>query len=66
MVALSKLWMSDAAIRLDDFRVPRRTGEEKLHGDPQSHHGIRVSDPWRICFAWRDEGAWDVEIVDYH
>jgi proteic killer suppression protein len=25
-----------------------------------------VNDQWRICFHWRDGGAHDVEIVDYH
>jgi toxin HigB-1 len=23
-------------------------------------------DQWRICFRWRGEDAFDVEIVDYH
>ena len=27
---------------------------------------IRINDRWRICFVWRDDDAWDVEIVDYH
>ena len=27
---------------------------------------IRVNDPWRICFRWKDGAALDVEIVDYH
>ncbi|HEV1284409.1 MAG TPA: type II toxin-antitoxin system RelE/ParE family toxin [Bryobacteraceae bacterium] len=27
---------------------------------------IRVNDRWRICFAWRNGEAYDVEIVDYH
>jgi proteic killer suppression protein len=26
---------------------------------------IRVNEQWRICFVWRDNEAWDVEIVDY-
>nr|WP_286957832.1 MULTISPECIES: hypothetical protein [Arsenicicoccus] len=21
---------------------------------------------WRLCFVWRDGGAEDVELVDYH
>jgi len=21
---------------------------------------------WRVCFEWRDDGPYDVEIVDYH
>jgi plasmid maintenance system killer protein len=23
-------------------------------------------DQWRICFTWKDDGPYDVEIVDYH
>lgn len=65
-VALRKLRMLDAAVRLDDLRVPPANRLEKLHGDRRGQHSIRVNDPWRICFVWRDEGAWDVEIVDYH
>jgi proteic killer suppression protein len=29
-------------------------------------YSIRINDQWRICFGWRDSGAEDVEIVDYH
>jgi len=25
-----------------------------------------VNGPWRICFAFKDGDAFDVEIVDYH
>ena len=28
--------------------------------------GIRINDQYRICFAWADGDAHDVEIVDYH
>ncbi|MGB6012720.1 MAG: hypothetical protein WBI57_15750 [Desulfobacterales bacterium] len=27
---------------------------------------MRINDQWRICFIWRDEDVYDVEIVDYH
>ncbi|AWB07520.1 hypothetical protein A6A40_21095 (plasmid) [Azospirillum humicireducens] len=29
-------------------------------------HSIRINDQWRIVFVWRDGGAHEVEIVDYH
>jgi proteic killer suppression protein len=29
-------------------------------------YSIRINDQWRICFVWADDGAHDVEIVDYH
>jgi len=25
-----------------------------------------VNDTWRICFAWHDGDAYDVQILDYH
>jgi plasmid maintenance system killer protein len=25
-----------------------------------------LNDQWRVCFVWRDGGAEEVEIVDYH
>lgn len=25
-----------------------------------------INDQWRICFIWRDENAYNVEITDYH
>jgi hypothetical protein len=39
---------------------------EALVGDRKGQHSIRINDQWRICFVWRDDAAYDVEIVDYH
>jgi len=62
-----KLQMLDSAKDLNDFRVPPGNRLEKLGGgDPRGQYSIRINDQWRICFRWRDDGAWDVEIVDYH
>ena len=64
--ARAKLLAVDAAAILDDLRVPPGNRLEALKGGRQGQHSIRVNDQWRICFVWRDEDAWDVEIVDYH
>ena len=64
--ARAKLLAIDSAKQLDDLRVPPGNRLESLHGDRHGQHSIRVNDQWRICFAWRDGAAWDVEIVDYH
>ncbi len=64
--ARAKLLAVDAASWLDDLRSPPGNRLEVLRGDRQGQHSIRVNDQWRICFAWRDSEAWDVEIVDYH
>ena len=65
-VALRKLVMLDAAESLQDLRVPPGNRLEKLSGDREGQHSIRINDQWRICFEWRDGDAHQVEIVDYH
>jgi toxin HigB-1 len=64
-VARRKLAMLASAARLDDLRVPPGNRLEALKGDRKGQHSIRINDQWRICFHWND-GAEDVEIVDYH
>ena len=61
-----KLMVLEAAFRLDDLRVPPGNRLEALRGDRRGQYSIRVNEQWRICFAWRDGEAWEVEIVDYH
>jgi proteic killer suppression protein len=61
-----KLQIIDSAKDLNDLRVPQGNRLEKLSGDRRGQHSIRINDQWRICFQWRNDGAWDVEIVDYH
>ncbi len=39
---------------------------ERLFGDRKGQHGIRINDQWRVCFVWRKDGAYQVEITDYH
>ncbi|HKZ23936.1 MAG TPA: type II toxin-antitoxin system RelE/ParE family toxin [Thermoplasmata archaeon] len=65
-VALRKLRMLDAAVGLEDLRVPPGNRLERLRGDRAGQHSIRVNDRWRICFRWRNSDAYDIEIVDHH
>jgi proteic killer suppression protein len=59
--------MLDAATSLNDLRVPPGNRLEKLVGDRQGQHSIRINNQWRICFVWTTENnAAQVEIVDYH
>ncbi len=39
---------------------------EALKCDRAGQYSIRIDRQWRICFEWREDGAWLVEIVDYH
>ena len=65
-VARRKLRQLEVASRLDDLRVPPGNRLEKLRGNLDGYFSIRINDQWRICFRWSDDGAWDVEIRDYH
>jgi proteic killer suppression protein len=65
-VALRKLRMLNNAHALNDLQVPPANRLEKLAGDRAGQYSIRINDRWRVCFAWRDGDAYDVEMVDYH
>ena len=65
-VAARKLEQLNAATVLDTLRVPPGNRLETLTHDQQGQHSIRVNDQWRVCYVWRDDNAFDVEIVDYH
>lgn len=63
---LRKLELIHAAKDVEDLRIPPGNRLERLVGDRRGQHSIRVNAQWRICFVWREEGAEDVELVDYH
>jgi proteic killer suppression protein len=65
-VARRKLRMLEAARALSDLASPPGNRLEALAGDRKGQHSIRINDQWRVCFVWRDDAAYDVEIVDYH
>jgi toxin HigB-1 len=64
--AMRKLWMLDAAITVNDLKIPPSNHLEKLSGDRSGQYSMRINLKWRICFLWREGNAYDVEIVDYH
>jgi len=61
-----KLEVLNAAISLDNLRVPPGNRLERLKGNRKNQHSIRINDQWRICFMWKEENTFEVEIVDYH
>jgi proteic killer suppression protein len=58
--------MLNEAGELEDLLSPPGNRLEALKGDRKGQYSIRINDQWRVCFAWSDGGAYDVEIVDYH
>lgn len=65
-LALRKLRMLNRAATLNDLRIPPANRLEALSGDRKGQYSIRINDQWRICFNWRHNACYDVEIVDYH
>lgn len=64
--ALKKLTQLHLAEELSDLAVPPGNRLEALGGDRGGQYSIRINDQYRVCFAWKDGEAHDVEIVDYH
>jgi proteic killer suppression protein len=64
--AFMKLNAIDAAISIEDLRLPPSNRLESLKGKRHGQWSIRINDQWRICFIWRNGNAEKVEIVDYH
>lgn len=65
-VAERKLILLHRSFTLTDLRVPPANHLEALKGNRKGQHSIRINDQWRICFEWREDGVYDVEITDYH
>jgi toxin HigB-1 len=64
--AKQKLDQIDLARTLADLRTPPGNRLEALKGGRAGQYSIRVNDQYRVCFVWQEEGAYDVEIRDYH
>jgi len=64
--ARRKLLYLHEAADLRDLRSPPGNRLERLKGDLQGFHSIRINNQWRVVFLWSDGNAFDVQIVDYH
>ncbi len=64
--ATRRLTVLDSAESLQDLAGLPSNRLERLSGDRAGQHSIRINQQRRICFRWEDDGAHDVEIVDYH
>ena len=50
---------------LQALAIPPGNHLEALKDERAGQHSIRINDQYRISFRW-DDGAHEVEIVDYH
>ncbi len=65
-VARRKLLYLHRARNLSDLKVPPNNKLEALKGNRKGQYSIRINDQFRICFMWKDNDAYKVEITDYH
>lgn len=62
-----KLQMIDDAVSDSDLRVPPSNHFEKLRGNLQGYHSIRVNKQWRLVFRWNgDRGEAEDLYLDDH
>jgi len=66
VVAMRKLQVLHNTSRLDDLRQPAGNRLEVLRGDRPGQCSIRINDRYRICFRWKSDQPYDVDVVDYH
>ncbi|MGD8447326.1 MAG: type II toxin-antitoxin system RelE/ParE family toxin, partial [Desulfobacterales bacterium] len=64
-LAERKLILIHRAGNLNDLRVPPANRLEALKGKRKGQHSIRINNQWRVCFEWRNDGVYQVEITDY-
>lgn len=64
--AMRKLQQLHSATNLAFLKNPPANHLEILKGDRSGQYSIRINSRWRICFTWKNNHAYHVEIVDYH
>jgi proteic killer suppression protein len=57
--------MLDAAIQLEDLKIPPGNRLHALQEERTGQYAIRINDQFR-GFVWKNGHAYDVAITDYH
>jgi proteic killer suppression protein len=65
-VAQRRLLALNNALALADLQIPPSNHLEALTGDRRGQHSIRINDQYRICFTWKEDGPYDVEITNHY
>jgi proteic killer suppression protein len=58
--------MINNSLDILDLRIPPANRLEKLKGNLSEYYSIRINNKWRVIFIWKNENAFQVQIVDYH
>jgi toxin HigB-1 len=65
-IARRKLDQLNRVREIRELTIPPGNRLERLRGDRQGQHSIRINDQYRVCFRWEAGDAHEVEIADYH
>lgn len=65
-IARRKLRMIASASVVNDLLIPLGNRLEKLTGKLSGFYSIRINNQWRIIFNFKNGGAENVGITDYH
>ena len=65
-VVRRKLTQLNRVQSLQELRIPPGNRLERLRGNREGQHSIRVNDQYRVCFRWEEGYADEVEVTDYH
>ena len=61
-----KLDLLNAALSLQDIRVPPGNRLERLRGDLSDFYSIRVNQQYRLIFRFKGSNCREVRCTDYH
>jgi proteic killer suppression protein len=62
--AIIRLVMLNRSGKLDDLKIPPSNRLEKLSGNREGQYSVRINDKYRVCFKWKENNAYDMEISD--
>ncbi len=65
-LAVKRLDMLNAAGSLAEISPLKSVNLHPLKGDRRGYWAISINGRWRLVFRFENDGAYDVEITDYH
>jgi toxin HigB-1 len=65
-VVRRKLTLLNRVLELRELAIPPGNRLERLRGDRDGQHCIRINQQYRVCFRREEFYAYDVEVTDYH
>jgi toxin HigB-1 len=65
-VGLRRLRLIHYAANLHDIQHVPGNRFEKLKGRLKGYYSISINMQWRVIFKWKNNNAYEVEIIDYH